>query len=104
MFNAYVNLASNVVRAVNKDKERRLDNENKLWFEERVARRDEDEQIIERVGGGGGSDDGTLRLRWIEVPPVLEIEISREQSLERVASEQSLEIEISGERPLEISL
>ena len=57
-FDANVNPASDAERAVNKDQERRLDDENMLWFEERVAVRDEDEQVLERVGGGGG----TLRL------------------------------------------
>ena len=71
-----------------------------------MAGLDEDDQILEWVGGGGGGGDGdgTLRLRSIEVPPVLEIEISRDRSLERVARERSLEIDISGEPPLEIYL
>ena len=90
-------------RAVDEDEERRLDDENKIWFEERVARLDDEDQILGWVGGGGGRD-GTMRLRSIKVLPVLEIEISRDQSLERVARDQSLEIDISGEQPLEISL
>ena len=53
-----------------------MDVKNKLWFEERVAGREKDEQTLEWVGGGG--IDSTLRLRWIEVSLVLEIEISRE--------------------------
>ena len=74
-----------------------------LWFEERASGRDKDERILERVDGGGDGD-GILRLRWIKVPPVLEIEISRERSLERVARERSLEIDISGEQAMDISL
>ena len=88
---------------MDEDEERRLDDKNKIWFEERVAGLDEDDQIFERVGGGGGGN-GTLRLLLIEVPPVLEIEISRNQLLEGVTREQSLDIEIFGERPLEMSL
>ena len=90
-------------RAVDKDEERPLDDNNKLRFEERVAGRDEDDQIIERVGSGGGGD-GALRRQLIKVTPVIEIEISREQLLERVAREQYLEIKISGQQPLKISL
>ena len=44
------------------DEERWLDDENKIWFEERIAGLDEDDQILEWVGGGGGGGDGTLRL------------------------------------------
>ena len=64
-----------------------------------MAGQDEDERIIER-----GGDEGTLRLQWIEVPPVVEIEIFSERALETVTRERSLEIDISQERPLEISL
>ena len=53
-----------------------MDVKNKLWFEERVAGREKEEQTL--GWGGGGGIDGTLRLRWIEVSPILEIEISRE--------------------------
>ena len=34
-------------RAVDEDKDRRMDNKNKLWFEERVAGRDEDGRILD---------------------------------------------------------
>ena len=60
-FDADVDPTFNAARAVDEDKERRLDNENKIWFEERVVGLDEDDQILEWVGGGGGGD-GTLRL------------------------------------------
>ena len=51
-----------------------------LWSEERVAGQDEDKQILDRGDGGGDF----LRLQWIEVTPVGEVEISREQALEAI--------------------
>ena len=60
MFDADVYLELDAARAVDEDEELRLDDKHKLWFEEMVAGRDANNQIIERVSGGGG--DGTLRL------------------------------------------
>ena len=65
------------MRAVDEDEERRRDDKDKIWFEERVAGVDEEDQILERFGSGGRGD-GTLRLWSVEVPPVIEIEISRD--------------------------
>ena len=91
-FDADVDPTFDAARAVDEDEERRLDDEKKIWFEERVAGLDEDDQILELViGGGGGGRDGTMRLRSIEVPPVVDIEISRDRWLEKVARERSLE-------------
>ena len=56
---AVVDSTFDAARAVEEDEERRLDDKNKIWFEERVAGLNEDDQILERVGGGR---DGTLRL------------------------------------------
>ena len=87
MFDADVDPTFDAERAVDEDKERRLDDKQNLWFKESFAERDRDERILERRGGGddGGGGDGngsdggkgTLRLQWIEVPSVLEIYISR---------------------------
>ena len=52
-FNANVEPTFDAARVVDEDKERRKDDENKLWFEERVEGQDEDKQILERGGGEG---------------------------------------------------
>ena len=48
-----------MARTVDENKERWLDDENKLYFEEMVGGRGKDKHIIKRVGPSGG---GTLRL------------------------------------------
>ena len=40
-------------QALDDDEERQLDDATKLWFKERVAGRDKDEQILKRGGGSG---------------------------------------------------
>ena len=52
-FNANVDPAFYAPRAVDEDKERRLVNKNKLWFDKAIAGRDKDKQTIERGGGRG---------------------------------------------------
>ena len=46
-FDADVNPIFNAPRALDNDKERSLDDANKLWFKERIAGREEDKQILE---------------------------------------------------------
>ena len=77
-FDADAEPAFDAAWAVDQDKEQRLDDEIKLWFNERVAGGDREEQILEQGGGGGNGGGGTMRLRWIEVPLILDIENSRE--------------------------
>ena len=50
-FDANVDPTSEAAQAVDEDEERRLDNKNKPCFEEMVAGRDKDEQIIKRGDG-----------------------------------------------------
>ena len=72
-FDADVDPTFDAAQAVDEDVERRLHDENTLLSEKRVAGQDKGERILERGGGGD-----FLRLRWTKVPPVREIEISRE--------------------------
>ena len=59
-FEANANPTFDAAHTVDEDEERRLDDDNKLWYEERVAGREKDKRIIER----GGRTISPHTMRW----------------------------------------